>query len=384
LIKERSVDEKAARYLERGGQMKRNYIILFVLGALLAVGATLAVNPPQKTIGEVTELWSLSGHADYASVSFTNWDEDGQIPPTCAKCHSTTGFHNFLGIDGSTVGEVDNPIPIGTTVMCSACHNPEVHAMTTVPYPGGFEVQPRRNEASCLNCHQGRATGLRIEQAIDGLELDESNEELSFVSVHYGIAALAKMGSETHGAYQYEGQTYQGYYVHVREFETCETCHDPHDANIRVENCTPCHFNVATYGDIRLIREDDTDWAGDGIIGGVDADIQVMHNQLLQLIYEYASEVVEEPILYNFDQFPYWFQGTQDDQGPPYEAWTPRLLRTAYNYHFIMNAKGAFAHNPRYALQVLYDSIGDLAEMVDADTDGMVRAPNIVQSGWQR
>jgi hypothetical protein len=364
--------------------MKRNYVILFVLGALLAVGAVWYVNPPQEKIEEVTQRWSISGHADYRSPSFTNWDEDGEIPTNCAKCHSTTGFHNFLGLDGSSFGEVDQPISTGTTVMCSACHNSEVHNMRIVPYPGGFEVSPRRAETSCLNCHQGRATGLQIYQQINGLDVDEINEDLNFVSVHYGIAALAKMGSETNGAYQYEGQNYQGYYVHVREFETCETCHDPHDADVRVENCTPCHFNVAAYEDIRLIREDDTDWAGDGVIAGVDADIQVMHDRLYQLIVAYAEDMVEEPILYNYDQFPYWFQGSAGEQGPPYESWTPRLLRTAYNYHFIMNAKGAFAHNPRYALQVLHDSILDLAEPLQIDTQGLVRAPNIAPGGWRR
>jgi hypothetical protein len=364
--------------------MKRNYVILFVLGAVLAVGATLTFTPPQQSIIEVTDLWAQSGHANYASISFTNWDEQGEIPPTCAKCHSTTGFHNFLGLDGSTALEVDRPIPVGTTVMCSACHNPEVHRMSVVPYPDGFEVQPRRNEVSCLNCHQGRATGLRIENQIAGLELDEVGEDLNFVSVHYAIAALAKMGTETNGAYQYEGQDYQGYYVHVREFETCETCHDPHSAAIPVENCTPCHFNVATYADIYLIREDDTDWAGHGAVAGVHADIQVMHDRLYQLIVEYSREIAEEPIVYNYDQFPYWFQGTEDEQGPPYEGWTPRLLRTAYNYHFIMNARGAFAHNPRYALQVLHDSIVDLAEPLNVDTQGMVRAPNTTAGAWQR
>jgi hypothetical protein len=369
---------------ERGGVVKRNYIILFVLGALLAVAATLSVNPPQQSIIEVTDRWSLSGHADYASASFTNWDESGQIPQTCAKCHSTTGFHNFLGIDGSTAGQVDNPIPIGTVVMCAACHNPEVHAMTTVTYPGGFEVEPRGDEASCLNCHQGRATGLQIEQTIDGLPLDAVNENLNFVSVHYAIAALAKMGSETHGAYQYSGQDYQGYYLHVREFETCETCHDPHDAKVQVENCTPCHFNVAIYDDIRSIREDQTNWAGLGEVTGVDADIQAMSDVLLSLIVDYAAEVVEEPIFYKFDQRPFWFQRAENGQGAGYATWTPRLLRTAYNYHFIMNAKGAFAHNPRYALQVLYDSIADLAEVLDADMDRMVRPPSSVESGWKR
>ena len=33
-----------------------------------------------------------------------------------------------------------------------------------------------------------------------------------------------------------------------------------------------------------------------------------------------------------------------------YKAWTPRLLRAAYNYQFVTKDPGAFAHNPTYAI----------------------------------
>jgi len=45
-----------------------------------------------------------------------------------------------------------------------------------------------------------------------------------------------------------------------------------------------------------------------------------------------------------------------------YQSWTPRLLRAAYNYQFVAKDPGAYTHNPFYAMQLLHDSIADLAE----------------------
>jgi hypothetical protein len=52
-----------------------------------------------------------------------------------------------------------------------------------------------------------------------------------------------------------------------------------------------------------------------------------------------------------------------------FASWTPRLLRAAYNYQYAMKDPGAYAHNPTYILQVLYDSI----ENVGGDVTGLVR-----------
>jgi hypothetical protein len=59
-----------------------------------------------------------------------------------------------------------------------------------------------------------------------------------------------------------------------------------------------------------------------------------------------------------------------DDKGPiGYTAWTPRLLKAAYNYQYSVKDPGAFAHNPKYVIQFLYDSIKD----VGGDVGGLTR-----------
>ncbi len=49
--------------------------------------------------------------------------------------------------------------------------------------------------------------------------------------------------------------------------------------------------------------------------------------------------------------------------------WTPRLLKAAYIYQFIQKDPGAFAHNPKYAIQMLYDALEDLNKSGKAKVD---------------
>ena len=63
------------------------------------------------------------------------------------------------------------------------------------------------------------------------------------------------------------------------------------------------------------------------------------------------------------------FEADKDEAKFPnrYNAWTPRLLKAAYNYQFVTKEPGAYAHNAPYALQILYDSLSDLATKVTVD-----------------
>ena len=52
-----------------------------------------------------------------------------------------------------------------------------------------------------------------------------------------------------------------------------------------------------------------------------------------------------------------------------YGTWTANMLRAAYNYQYVAKDPGAYAHNPTYIVQVLYDALQDIG----GDTTGMVR-----------
>ncbi|MEM6729940.1 MAG: hypothetical protein AAF658_00200, partial [Myxococcota bacterium] len=51
--------------------------------------------------------WLMSGHADDTAAAFNHWNEDGEIPTACARCHSRQGYQDFLGDDGTAPGVTD-------------------------------------------------------------------------------------------------------------------------------------------------------------------------------------------------------------------------------------------------------------------------------------
>ena len=93
--------------------------------------------------------------------------------------------------------------------------------------------------------------------------------------------------------------------------------------------------------------------------------------------YALATDGVDA-IVYESHTYPYFFIDLNEDgvatpdeanYGNRYTTWTPALLRAAYNYQYYQKDPGAFAHNGKYVLQVLYDSL----EAVGGDTSGMTR-----------
>ena len=349
-------------------------LVLIALAGVFVWGYRFFVAP--ESIESVSEKWAQSGHADASSRSFTNWDENEppMVPPTCAKCHSLYGYLDFLGVDGTPAGQIDKPAWVGSVIACNACHNPQAHALTQVTFPSGMEVIENSRSANCMQCHQGRAATPSVDRAIDGLALDAVAEDLTFINVHYAIAAATLLGGDAQGGYQYAGKPYVGRFEHAENFRTCADCHDPHSTALNPNMCSPCHLNVVTLADLRDIRQSKVDYDGDGdVTAPIAAEIAVFHDALYDAIKAYAANVVGQPIVYGKGRFPYYFHDTnangiadpdEINPGNRYTAWTPRLLQAAYNYQFVMKDPGAYTHNARYALQLLYDSLESLEQAV--------------------
>jgi len=335
--------------------------ILFVAaGALVA----LEVEVPFEA------RWTSSGHADPCSEAFRHWNEDGEVSTRCAKCHSTPGFMDFIGADGSSPGEVNEPAALGTTIECVACHNDAATVMDSVTFPSGAEVTGLGDEARCMQCHQGRESSVSVNQRIadsNAVYDDTVSSDLSFRNIHYAAAGATQFGGMTMGGYQYEGKTYDAKFAHVEELDTCDSCHDPHSLEIDIDTCADCHDNVVTYEDLKDIRfygsASDYDGDGDEDEGIYDeiADLKVI---LYSAIQDYASGTIGVPIIYDSHSHPYWFKN--DGSGDRYGDWTPRLVRATYNYQFSMKDPGGFAHGGKYVIQLLYDSIEDLDTVLGA------------------
>jgi hypothetical protein len=323
-------------------------------------------------------LWSESAHADGESESFTHWDEEipPEVPESCAKCHSTPGYLDFLGLDETEAGVVDSPAPIGTVIRCVACHNEATEALDSVVFPSGETIAGVGSEARCIECHQGRASTAAVEQAIAELGLpddDTASEELGFVNIHYQAAAAAQFGGVVQAGYQYPGKTYDAQSSHVEGLDTCTSCHDAHSLGVDLDRCAECHADAEDMEDLRDTRLEGSrqDYDGDGDADeGIYYEIEGLRETLYGAIQAYART----SIVYDESVYPYFFLDTdidgeadEEEAAYPnkYNAWTPRLLRAAYNYQLASKDAGAYIHGGKYVIQLLYDSIEDLdAELV--------------------
>jgi hypothetical protein len=345
------------------------------------------VPTPVVLVPEIEAQWTGSGHADSTAEAFRHWDtaDPKEVPTSCAKCHTPTGYMDFLGADGSAVGVVDKAQPVSNGITCEACHNPSAVALDTVTFPSGALVENLGPEARCMQCHQGRASGSTVDQAIatNALTdtLDTVSDKLSFINMHYFTAAATQYGSVAAGGYQYAGNVYDGKFEHAGGLNTCISCHDQHSLEIKVETCKECHTNVASAADLVNIRMNGSlaDYNGNGdVTEGIAAEITGLQDMLMKAIQSYGKEVAGSAIVYDGSTYPYFFidkndNGTADadelTSDNAYASWTGRLVKATYNYQDSVKDPGAFAHNAKYVIQLLYDSIADLNTKLSTPID---------------
>lgn len=330
------------------------------------------------------ERWAASPHNDTAAEAFVHWNEDdpAEVPTNCAKCHSTSGYLDFLGADGTEPGIVDVAAPIGSTVECAACHNDVTLVKDSVVFPSGIEVTGLGDESRCMECHQGRESKVTVDQKIvdAGLaeDLDAVSEDLGFTNIHYYAAAATQYGTLAMGGYEYDGKSYDSRYDHVEGYNTCNSCHDPHNLEVKVAECQACHTDVETVEDFQDVRMAGSlvDYDGDeNLDEGVAEEIDGLREILFASMLQYSTEVAGTTIGYNAASHPYFFIDANadgvitDDETERYASWTPRLTRAAYNYQVSLKDPGRFAHGGKYIIQLLYDSIEDLNESISVPVD---------------
>ena len=334
------------------------------------------------------EQWAASPHADASAEAFVHWDEDdpAEVPTSCAKCHSTPGFQDFVGADGSEAGVVDAAAPIGTTVECEACHNEATQTLTTVTMPSGVVLTELGTEARCMTCHQGRNSTVQVNEGIAEAGLGEGDEdtvseEVGFSNIHYYAAAATQYGTAAMGGYEYDGKAYDGKFDHVAPFDTCVDCHDSHTLEVKFEECTACHSGLESTEDLADIRMFGSlvDYNGNGDMEeGIMAEITGLQEMLYQAMQAYATEVAGAGVVYDSHAYPYFFTDTDGDgeageeeanYGNRFATWTPRLAKAAYNYQVSKKDPGEFAHGGKYIIQLLYDSIESLNEAIATPVD---------------
>ena len=360
-----------------------------------AVPQPTAVPEPTKVPLNVPfeAQWVSSPHNDKTAMAFNDWNDADpkEVPASCATCHTTTGYQDFLGADGSAAGKVDKNQPIGQTIECVACHNETASTLTSVAFPG---KDPEGNplvahnvgdSGRCMVCHQGRASKATVDARIEQFKITDldavvapikddkgNNVNFGFINIHYFAAAATLYGTEVKGGYEYEGKAYDAKNQHVTGYAECAACHSPHTLEVKVEKCAECHEGVKAVEDLKNVRmvSSSPDYDGDGDVKeGMAFEIEGLQTVLLAEIQKYAKDKAGAGIVYDAATYPYFLldanndgAGDKNDKGAvvAFNKWTARLLKAAYNYQVSIKDPGAFAHGNKYIVQLVYDSIEDL------------------------
>jgi len=303
---------------------------------------------------------------------------------------------------------VDEAAPLGELVECAACHNGATGDLDIAIFPsreaelasleegeealGGCveETGVGGVNAICMGCHQGRSStdDVNADIAAAGVGDDEVSTELGFINQHYYAAAATLFAGKVRGGYQYAGKVYDWRFRHVPSADLCTGCHDPHSLQIKEDACISCHENAdlsdwdAADG-LEAIRAvtSRSDYDGDGLCPsceagneGIAGEIETLREMIYEAIQAYATEQ-GNPICRG-SRYPYYFEDAEPTGGPcgdedtvRYESWTPRLVRAAYNFQSASVDPGNFAHNAKYTIQLLYDSIENLNEALTTPID---------------
>lgn len=336
---------------------------------------------PETIAAPFEEAWMNSPHADKEAEAFRHWDEDtpAEVPAACAVCHSSTGFLDYVGADGSAAFSVEGNAPVDTVITCDTCHNDATLILDKVTFPSGVELTGLGREAVCMTCHQGRASKVQVDAAIEKVavaDVDTVSADLGFTNIHYFAAAASRYGSDVSGGYEYEGKAYDPLFEHVPGVQTCTDCHNSHSLEIKIDTCATCH-GVSTVEELKDVREPSSmeDYDGDGDVAeGVFYEIQGVQELLMSAIQGYAKEVGGADIVYSADAYPYFFADANannaiDEGEGAYQSWTPRLLKAAYNYQMVVKDPGGYAHGGKYLIQLMYDSTENLNEKLSTPVD---------------
>lgn len=325
------------------------------------------------------------GHFAGNTEAFRHWDADGEVEAGCVKCHSAEGLPMFIE-NGATI-----KVKPSNGFMCTTCHSqadwPNRYVVASVTFPSGAVVSLGGKDADgklvadesnlCLQCHQGRSSTATVNRSLGDRAADTADPTIRFSNIHYFAAGATLFGNEVQGAYEFADQDYSGFTTHP--VNKCADCHNVHALEVNVETCAACHGNAADKNDPLTYRMDPVDYDGDGDVAeGIKAEMDLFAERLYAAIQAYATGTAGAGIVYDAHAYPYFIldadgdgKGDTNENGGlvGYNAFTPTLLKAAYNYQYYQKDPGAFSHNPKYILQVLYDSIA----AVDGDLTGLTR-----------
>jgi hypothetical protein len=318
--------------------------------------ATYAISIPNNS-GACAQCHDAPTH----HVKATEWYSSGHaIAPRdpagnagCVGCHTTNGF----------IGKVAGAQNVDTSygaINCQTCHEPHgqttpsadahiIRAMTPVTLADGTQVADAGEGALCMNCHQARQNA-----SVYAATAAAS----AYFGPHHG--PQADMLEGTNG-YTYGKQIPTSAHQFVVK-DTCVQCHmqtvaatDPNFLKVGGHTFKPGYTPAGTTTPVDLVGACQNchgpdiasfdfplfDYNGDGVIEGVQTEVQHLLDQLSAML----PPVGKPKTALTIDS-----------------TWTRAQLEAAYNWQFVANDGSKGIHNTAYAVGLLKASIADLSK----------------------
>jgi cytochrome c1 len=290
--------------------------------------------------------WNTSMHA------VTTRDASGAGREACVGCHTSNGF----------IGRIKGTQTADTTfgaINCQTCHEPHgqtvpstaahlVRSVAAVKLADGTNVNNAGTGALCMNCHQSRQNAQVYAATSPGS---------TYFGPHHGPQADMLEGAN---GFTYGRKIPTSAHAFVVK-DTCVTCHmqtvaatdaaylkagghtfrpgytssDPNASGDLVAACQNCHGPEITSFDFPLF-----DYNGDGVIDGVQTEVQHLLDQLSALLPPAGKPKTSLTID---------------------ATWTRPQLEAAYNWQFVNNDGSRGVHNTAYTVGLLKASIADLS-----------------------
>jgi hypothetical protein len=323
--------------------------------------------------------WNNSIHAR------TTRTPSGPTRPACVRCHTAPGFVGYMSNLGNTNGYGTNTVY--EAITCQACHDPhdasnphQLRAGPNITLPDGAAVVSITNAGSggfCMNCHQGR-NGSVTNSTVQYPTLKNTWAGGNSFGPHDGPQSemLEGINAVTYGkvipsaAHRYAiTNTCVG--CHMQTVAATDpaflqagghTFHMTYDVVTggvtntldKVDVCVQCHGPITSFD---MVRQD---YNGDGVIEGVQTEVQHLLDKLSTLLPT-SSGVLDGLV----------------KSPSPTTNWVSKYLNAAYNWQFVNNDGSKGIHNAPFAVGLLKASIGDLTG--DVNGDGL---PDSWQSGY--
>lgn len=331
--------------------------------------------------------WLISGHANTTRIP------SGPTRPQCVGCHTSAGF----------IGRVEGSTTTNTTfsaIGCQTCHEPHGQTIPTnnphmlrmlanVTMPDGTVVTNAGEGALCLQCHHIRngAAATNVANYQQGLPTWAGG---SAFGTHDGVQGDMIEGIN---AITY-GQNIPSSAHRYAVTNLCVGCHmqrtasDPKDPSFlkagghtfamsysvvdtngvtntvdRTDVCVQCHGPI---NDFDMPRQD---YNGDGVIEGVQTEVQHLLDKLSTMLPGSAYVASGN----------YVADGLVKTSVSVKTNWPTKFLNAAYNWQFVNNDGSKGVHNAPFATGLLKASIADLTG--DANNDGLPDAWQIQYFG---